>query len=433
MSFYIQINSWSGGDQKEATQSFAKIFRLSRDEADLAMARIIHGLTWQFSNAISADQSGTASDFLASKGFTVELLPDIQIQEPSDVSADDLDSADDLPEQFEEVTDFPATPGPKAKPKPWDKTRGNRKSSKAGLLFILLLLVTAALSQTQFGKDQISIIGSKAKELMENIAPKPDANNAPPVAQRPQPTKRSQPTQTPQPTMTETPKTPTTIMPLEGIAFEGETSMQYPVTLRGCRVDQNQLNLALLRADLEQTQSDFFCKDKTVANPKAKWNCDFKAAEKMCPGKDAYSCARLYQCIPETLEFNKIRFADEIEDLENLENQIKTGLTDLTLFKGVAIDPENMDLTSSSVYNCYTGDVLRDKLLRVDLNQTQESSFCKSDTLSNPVGGWKCELSETTCQSPGEKFFKCKRSYQCVKESTHYNRAKFKQEIDKLS
>ena len=152
----------------------------------------------------------------------------------------------------------------------------------------------------------------------------------------------------------------------------------------------------------------------------------------MCPGKEAYSCARMYQCIPETPEFNKAKFGKEIEDLDDLENQIKTGLTNLTLFRGVAIDPKNIDQTTSSVSGCYSGYVLKENLLVSDLNKTQESSVCKDGTIANPFGGWKCELGQTECVDPDDKFYTCNRSFQCVKETPDYNRAKFKQELQEL-
>lgn len=411
MGSYIKINGWSGSNKEDSALRFAKVFRLSKVETESAMGQISQGMTWQFGKTISDRQSAVAKNFLTGIGFNVELVSDSPMEWPGT----DSPAAEELPQAFEEVEEFPGKPTrkPKAKAK-----RG--KKVMAGVVIVLLILAAGGLSQTQFGKDLIESIGSKSNDLINKFETSSNEKESSPASPPPQSAE------------IEIPENLPTVKPLQGIVFKGKPKNKYPMTLGGCRVGENQLNLILLRADLEQTQRDFFCKDKTIANPQAGWKCEFKPNSKMCQGKESFSCVRHYHCIPETPEFNKAKFGKEVENLENLENQIKTGLTNLTYFRGLAVDSKYMGRNSSSISNCYTGDVLRDKLLRTDLKQTQENFFCKGKTIANPVGGWKCELGQTSCGGPGEKHFICSRSYQCIPETADYNRVRFKKEIEAL-
>ena len=114
---------------------------------------------------------------------------------------------------------------------------------------------------------------------------------------------------------TGTPKSPSPEKPFQGIEFKGAPTKIYPLILSGCRVDKDQLDRKLLRTDLEQTQTDLFCIGAYIANPEAEWKCEFKPDALICQGREAYTCARQYQCIPETANYNKARFKKEIKAL----------------------------------------------------------------------------------------------------------------------
>jgi hypothetical protein len=469
MGYFIKINGWSGKNQSNAAHQFSKVFRLGKDEAEQALGQISNGLPWQYGSTVSNAQSKQAKYYLEKLGFKVELLlpsevgefdsfmgdpsprefkepeltdsmsiapedpelvasepmaPEPETAEPEDTEVDfdtDQDSQDFTTDQespdfseYEEVADIPEAPKSEDKPE--------AKSSKTGLMLLLLIILAGVgLTQTQAGKDLVNKVVSQSKQFLNGYSSDPEN---PPDASATAPT---------QPTAPNLPTAMPTLQPLKGVVFTGESNTEYPITLGGCRGTEDQQNLILLKSDLEQTQKDFFCKGSTIANPTSEWKCEFTADSKTCPDKESYSCVRNYQCIPESPEFNKEIFAKEFEKLENIENQMKTGLSNLTIFRGPMVDTRNTDVTTASVSNCYSGEVLREKLRRVDLNQTQDLKFCKGGTIANPVGGWQCDLGQTTCGNPTEKYFICNRSYQCIPETEQYHRDMFQNELKKLS
>ena len=459
MSYFVKINGWSGNNQSNAAHQFSKVFRLSKEEAEQAMGQISNGLPWQFGSTVSNSQSKQAKHYLEKLGFNVELLlasemddfdsfvrdpappeynepeyddsmtlepedPEPETSEPEDTETDfvtdqetqDFTTDQESPDfsEYEEVADVPEIPKSEDKPE--------AKSSKTGLLLLLLIILAGVgLTQTQFGKDLIEKVVSQSKQFLNGYSSDPENNpDAPATA----------PTQAP---ATNLPTAMPTIQPLKGVVFTGQSNMEYPITLGGCKGTEDQQNLILLKSDLEQTQKDFFCKENTIANPASEWKCEFTADSNICPSKESYSCVRHYQCIPQSPEFNKEMFASEFEKLENIENQMKTGLSNLTIFRGAKVDASNTDVTTASVSNCYSGDVLREKLRRADLNQTQDLKFCKGGTISNPVSGWQCDIGQTVCGNPTEKYFMCNRSYQCIPETPEYHRDMFQNELKKLS
>jgi hypothetical protein len=466
MGYFLKINGWSGKNQKNAAHQFSKVFRLGKDEAEQALGQISNGLPWQFGSTVSNAQGKHAKYYLEKLGFKVELLLPSEVEvdefdsfmrdpsppeynepeytesmsvepkdpelvtsepetaEPEDTEADfatdqepqDFTTDESSPDfsEYEEVADIPESPQIEDKPEP--------KSSKAGLMFLLLIILAGVgLTQTQAGKDLVNKVVSQSKQFLNGYSSDPENYPDAPATAPAQPAAPNLPTAMP------------IIKPLMGVVFTGESNTEYPITLGGCRGTEDQQNLILLKSDLEQTQKDFFCKGNTIANPTSEWKCEFTADSKTCSDKESYSCVRNYQCIPESPEFNKEIFAKEFEKLENIENQMKTGLSNLTIFRGPMVDARNADLTTASVSNCYSGEVLREKLRRADLNQTQDLKFCKGGTIASPVGGWQCDLGQTTCGNPTEKYFMCNRSYQCIPETEQYHRDMFQNELKKLS
>jgi hypothetical protein len=484
MSYFVKISGWSGNNQDNAAHQFSKVFRLNKDDAEQAMGQISNGLPWQFGSTVSNAQSKHAKHYLGKLGFDVELIlasekddfdsfakdpsppgfsepeysepddtePDtfsINVTEPESTEPDETEletfeldvtepesiepeetepdlTIDTEPQDFtedqespvfsenDEVADIPETPQSESKPE--------TKSSKTGLLlFLLVILGAVGLSQTPLGKDLVDKAVTQSKQFLNGYSSEPENN---PDTTSPAPA---------QPTTTNLPTSMPNIQPLQGVVFTGESNMEYPVTLGGCKDNEDEHNLLLLKTDLEQTQKDFFCKDITIANPTSDWKCEFTADSKVCPDKESYSCVRHYQCIPEAPEFNKGMFTSEIEKVENVENQMKTGLSNLTVFRGAKVDPSKTDVTTTSISDCYSGEVLREKLRRADLKQTQDLKFCKGGTIANPVGGWQCDLGQTVCGNQNDKYFKCNRSYQCIPETEIYHRDMFQDELKKLS
>lgn len=420
MSHNIKISDWSGDDKENAVKSLAKLFRMSEDEAEEVMNQIGLGQFWQFERSISDSQSKIAAAYLTRLGFEVERASsaeDILASFTKSESSSDPDSG---------LASKSGASGDHARPR-----RRISPFVKVVLAVVLLIGVFYGLSQTSFVKDFLA--GSDSPVEVKRVAP---------VQPQPQPEKQSQPETQPQPQAEpqaqtqpepkkeEKPKPPPEVKPLQGIKFEGKPSMKYPSTLAGCGGEEN-INFKLLSADLEQTQKDFFCKRNTIANPLGEWKCKFKSDSKMCPGKESYNCVRRYQCIPETPDFNRARFKREIEDLENLENEKKTGIAELTAFRGLPVDSKYNARTTTSLSGCYGKEELSGELRQSDLKQTQKDFFCKNNTIANPVGGWQCEAGKGVCIDNEEQWFNCYRSYQCIPETPEYNRAEFKRELEK--
>ncbi|MGV7221450.1 MAG: hypothetical protein ACQ9MH_08000 [Nitrospinales bacterium] len=288
MSVYIKINGWYGSNKEDISLPLAKVFRLNREDANSAIDQISQGLPWQFDKSISEEQSNIAKDYLEKLGFEVELLPTYESTDPDPSKL--YDSDQDYEDAFSDI------PISEIQPKP--------KSSKTGIIVLLIFILgVVGLTQTQFGKDAINKITSQSKELVNGVGSEPevipDIPAPPPV----------------QPMETEIPTAIPSNQPLQGIGFTGESSMEYPITLGGCHGTEDQHNLILLKSDLDQTQNDFFCKGNTIANPKSAWKCEFKPNSKICPSKETYSCVREYQCIPETQEYNRAKYKQELENL----------------------------------------------------------------------------------------------------------------------
>ena len=190
------------------------------------------------------------------------------------------------------------------------------------------------------------------------------------------------------------------------------------------------MDFMLRKKDLYQTQTDF-CKGKTIAHPTVEWTCEYSEV-KSCRGKEFFNCERAYRCISESPEFNKAKFKREIIDLENLENEAKAGITGATTFSGLTVDSTQRGRFSSYTERCATKEELKDHLRQADLKQTQSSFSCEDNTIANPVEGWICELRPDPC-SDGKQRYNCSRPYQCVPETSEYNRAMFKKELEQGS
>lgn len=414
MSHNIKISDWSGDDKENAAKSLAKLFRMSEDEAEEVMDQIGLGQFWQFKKTISDNQSKKAEAYLTRLGFEVELAP----------------TADDILSTFtkSESSSGPDS-GASSKPK---GSGGLARFSGRQSLIVKAALAAALLFVIGFGLMQVDFV----KDPLNDSGPTPETQPAAPAESQLPPQPQVQPETGPQtqappgPEKQKKPKPPVEIKPLQGIAFEGKPANEYPSTLAGCGGREN-INFKLLSADLGQTQKDFFCKGNTIANPVGEWKCEFKSASKMCQGKESYNCARRYQCIPETPDFNRARFQREIDDLENLENEKKTGISELTTFRGLPVDSKISGRTTTSLSGCYAKEELSGELRRSDLKQMQKDFFCKNNTIANPVGGWQCEAGKGVCIDNDEKWFNCYRSYQCIPETPEYNRIKFKRELEK--
>ena len=77
MSHYLLLNSWMGGDQDEATDKMARVFRLSNEEAGPIVDLLANGNPWQFEYQVSDQQTEVARNYLQDLGFDVETIPAI--------------------------------------------------------------------------------------------------------------------------------------------------------------------------------------------------------------------------------------------------------------------------------------------------------------------------------------------------------------------
>ncbi len=75
MSYQVTLNTWSGASKTEAAEKLAIVFRISNDKAMTVVDHLCQGLPWRFDRRIPDHQADTASSYLSSLGFVVDLHP----------------------------------------------------------------------------------------------------------------------------------------------------------------------------------------------------------------------------------------------------------------------------------------------------------------------------------------------------------------------
>lgn len=425
MSNYLKITDWSGDDKENAIKRLAKVFRMSEDDAREIMDHVTAGQTWQFKRTIAENQITKAEDFLVRLGFEVELI--FSATALFAPSAETEDSSDT------ELAPPPNLPPPSEYAKPYKR---QSPVVKFGLAVALLAGIAYGLMQTGFVKDFLAGPDSPAEVTQTapvQPQPQPQAEQQSPAeAQppaKPQPPAQAEPDSQKQPEPITT-KTLPQVKPLPGKTIPGLPANEQSQMFSGCDPDKDNMDFMLRKKDLYQTQTDF-CKGKTIAHPTVEWKCDY-SDPKFCRGKEHYRCERAYRCITETPEFNKTKFKQEIIDLENIENEAKAGIANLTTFYGLTVDSTIRGSFSSYTEKCAIKDELKDALRQADLKQTLNKFSCEGDTIANPVEGWICKLLPDPCPN-GKQRYSCFRPYQCVPETPEYNRARFKKELEQGS
>ena len=75
MSYQVTLNTWSGTDKTDAAVRLAIVFRMGTEKAMTIVDHLCQGLPWRFDQLIPDHQADTASSYLSSLGFTVDLQP----------------------------------------------------------------------------------------------------------------------------------------------------------------------------------------------------------------------------------------------------------------------------------------------------------------------------------------------------------------------
>ena len=95
--------------------------------------------------------------------------------------------------------------------------------------------------------------------------------------------------------------------PFSGMPVDSKYSRRTTTGFTGCFFKEDLKN-EFRRIDLKETQKVFFCKNNTIANPVADWKCEPAKGVCMDNEEKRYKCSRSYQCIPETPDYNRIKF-----------------------------------------------------------------------------------------------------------------------------
>lgn len=106
---------------------------------------------------------------------------------------------------------------------------------------------------------------------------------------------------------------------------------------------------------------------------------------------------------------------------------------DLKPIERIAIDGDSTTYPMTLSGCVETRDQMTQVLQRADLEQTQSVAICKDKTISNPAGEWKCEFKSLSKLCNNLEAYSCAMEYQCVTETSTYNREKFKKQIEALS
>jgi uncharacterized membrane protein YjgN (DUF898 family) len=75
MSYQVTLNTWSGASKTDAAEKLAVVFRIGNEKAMTVVDHLCQGLPWRFDRRIPDHQADTASTYLRSLGFAVELQP----------------------------------------------------------------------------------------------------------------------------------------------------------------------------------------------------------------------------------------------------------------------------------------------------------------------------------------------------------------------
>jgi len=275
MSCYIKLNGWSGSDRESAATQLAKVFRMPEYEADSILDQLSEGTPWQFEHSISETQSGPAKNHLAKQGFEVAIVSESGEEEIESLEDESYDSG--AAEGGQEISQA-------AKPKP--------KSQKGAIAVLVLVLLAGGWTQTEQGKEQL---------IRWGVISPPFQYTAP----------------TPAESSYDNPAYRDTVKGLTGIPYEDQTAQPVSSSIGSCMKPGENLATTLLMKDLKSTQSDFFCKGETIANPIGVWECGYHY-EDGCGRKTRpyYNCHRRFVCVPETAEYNREIFKKQLQELE---------------------------------------------------------------------------------------------------------------------
>ena len=75
MSYQVTLSTWSGVDKTHAAKKLAVVFRLGNEKALTIVDHLCKGLPWRFDRRIPDHQAATASTYLSSLGFSVDIQP----------------------------------------------------------------------------------------------------------------------------------------------------------------------------------------------------------------------------------------------------------------------------------------------------------------------------------------------------------------------
>ncbi|MBC8286551.1 MAG: DUF898 domain-containing protein [Nitrospinae bacterium] len=75
MSYQITLSTWSGASKTEAAEKLAKVFQLGNEKSVAIVDHLCQGLPWRFDQCIPDHQADTASTYLRSLGFAVDIQP----------------------------------------------------------------------------------------------------------------------------------------------------------------------------------------------------------------------------------------------------------------------------------------------------------------------------------------------------------------------
>ena len=75
MSYQVTLSTWSGASKTDAAEKLAIVFRLSNEKAMTVVDHLCQGLPWRFDRRIPDHQADSASTYLRSLGFAVDLQP----------------------------------------------------------------------------------------------------------------------------------------------------------------------------------------------------------------------------------------------------------------------------------------------------------------------------------------------------------------------
>ncbi len=75
MSYQVTLNTWSGASKTDAAEKLAVVFRMGNEKAMTVVDHLCQGLPWRFDRRIPDHQAETASTYLRSLGFVVDLHP----------------------------------------------------------------------------------------------------------------------------------------------------------------------------------------------------------------------------------------------------------------------------------------------------------------------------------------------------------------------